>query len=316
MKLIISIFILDVYFIISLTPNETWTLIVNDFSEGKLLNEAKEYFIFQEDNYTQLDINDNMMIDIYKKQKEIFSLCKIRNYIFAINNTSGINITIFRTDMREYMKSWGIDVNNSVFTVPIIDQNDAFIYTGSKIKENYIPNSKALTIKQTLLNNMKNKEYYTAWNTLIKDIQDICFIKHISPTTTTTTPTSKPTNTGTISLGHHSNSNKGEKLGAIFGSIGCVLATVGGIIAYLKYGSCKNCNSINKNTSNRSDYNYNNNYDTYSNRYSNNNYSVGGNSVGGYSVGGYSVGGYSVGNNPVGGHSIANNDNDGCSGGA
>ena len=210
MKLIIAIFILDVYFIISLTPNETWNLIVNDFSEGKLLNSSKAFFIFQEDNYTQLDINDNKMIDIYKKQMEIFFLCGIRSYIFAINNTSGINNTIFRTDMRDYMKSWGINVNNSVFTVSIIDQNDAFIYTGSKIKQNFIPNSTALKIKQTLLNNMKNKEYYTAWNTLIKDIQDICFIKFNSPTTTTTlttTPTPKPTNTGTISLGHHSNSN-------------------------------------------------------------------------------------------------------------
>ena len=122
MKLIIAFFIIDIYFIISLTPNETWNLILNDFSEGKLLNETKEFFIFQEDNYTQLDFNDNMMIDIYKKQKQIFSLCKIRNYIFAINNTSGMDIKIFRNNIKDLMKSWEIDVNNSVYAMPIIDQ--------------------------------------------------------------------------------------------------------------------------------------------------------------------------------------------------
>ena len=304
MKLIIAIIIIDIYFIISLTPNETWNLILKDFSEGKLLNESKDFFIFQEDNYTRLDINNNKMVMIYLRQYDIFSLCNIKSYIFAINNSSGVNITIFRNNIR--------------------DQNDAKIYTGSNIRAKYIPDSTAVTIKQTLLNNMKKKEYYTAWNTFIEDIQDICFAKFISSRNTTTTNTNTNTNNGGNSGGNYirhsssSNSNIGEKLACIFGGIGSILVIVGAIVACIKCGCCKNFNNINR--SYRSDYNYNNNYnnnyDTYSNRYSNNNISVGRNSVGNNSVGGNSIGGQSCGNNSVGGNSAPNNDNDGCSGGA
>lgn len=223
MKLIISFFIIDIYYIISLNSNEAWDLIIKDFSEGKLMNQTKDYFIFQENNYTKLDIYDYKMFDIYQKQKEILSLCGIRTYIFGINNISEMNITIFGSNIRDHMKLWGINIDNSIFTVSIIEQNDAFIYTGSKIKQDYISDNTVKSIKKNLLVNMNKKEFYTAWKTLIKDIEDTCYLKIRGDS------------------GRNSNSNK---IGSIIGIIVIFLLVVGGIIVCWKYGCCKRLNKI------------------------------------------------------------------------
>ena len=300
MKFVIVIFIIDIIFITSLTSNEAWDLVVRDYSEGKVLNESKEFFIFQEENYTQLDINDNKMVELYEKQFEMLLLCGIRSYIFAINNRSQMNITDFRNNMRDNMKSWGINVNYSVFTVAMVDENDAFVYTGSKIRKDYIPDSIALDIKNTLLGNMERKEYYTAWKTFINDISNICYEKFI-PNTTIPDPGPRPNRRSGTSINWES----------IVGGIVAVLALAGFIITCWKCRCCEKCNKIKSSSLH--------DYDTYSARNygGNNDVSVGGYSTGGISVGGNSVGGNSVGGNSVGGHSIGgNNDNDGCSGGA
>ena len=295
MKFVIIIFIIDIIFITSLTTKETWDLVMRDFSEGKVLNESKEFFIFQEENYTQLDINDNKMVELYEKQFEMLFLCGIRSYIFAINNRSQMNITDFRNNMRDNMKSWGINVNYSVFTVAMVDENDAFVYTGSKIRKDYIPDSIALDIKNTLLGYMERKEYYTAWKTFINDIYNICYEKY-TPDTTIPDPGPRPNRRSGTSINWES----------IVGGIVAVLALAGFIITCWKCRCCEKCNKIKSSSLH--------DYDTYSARNYGGNNDV---SVGGYSTGGISVGGNSVGGNSVGGHSIGgNNDNDGCSGGA
>lgn len=293
MQFVIVIFVIDIFFITSLTSNEAWNLIVKDYSEGKMLNESKDFFIFQEENYTQLDINDEKMKEIYEKQIEMYYLCGIRSYIFAINNRSQMDISNFRSNMRDNMKSWGINVNNSVFTVVMVNENDSIVYTGSIIKQLYIPDSTARVIKATLLDNMSHKEYYTAWKTFIYDIYNICYgiFEELNNTFHNST-----------NYNHYSGVRHGGGSGSvslwvrIVACIGAVLVLGGIIIACWKCRCCEKLNNIK--SSNIYD------HDTYSAR------SYGGNndvSVGGHSTGGNSVGGRSIGRN---------DDNDGCSGGA
>ena len=132
MKLIIVICILEIYFINSLTADETMDLIKKYYSEGKIFNLTKYLFIFEENNYTQLATYDKKMMDLYEKQSQIFFLCGMRTYIIAINNTTENNRT-FRNNMRDNLKNWGVYVNNSVFTIVFTDTNEGILYTGNRL---------------------------------------------------------------------------------------------------------------------------------------------------------------------------------------
>ena len=46
----------------------------------------KNYFIFDESNYTALDINGTKMEALYKKQKDLYETYNIPNYIYAVDN--------------------------------------------------------------------------------------------------------------------------------------------------------------------------------------------------------------------------------------
>ena len=50
-----------------------------------MLLQNKTHFIFDENNFTNLAVNDSKMQFLYKKQEELFNKNGIANYIFAVN---------------------------------------------------------------------------------------------------------------------------------------------------------------------------------------------------------------------------------------
>ena len=292
MILSITIFILVINSMFSLPSDEIWNKTMQFLKEKKMLDFNKKYFIFDEYNYTKLDINDNKMKSLYEKQKYIYNNFDMTTFIFlvkCINETQEPLNTTFRTNMRENLKNFGIIVNYTLFTVISVDTKKALIYTGSKTKKNYISDEEARLIKNTLLANIYNANYYNALNVLFDDIInfseekvsiDTTFIRNIS------------------FGGYHSDdgNNTLSILGGIIGSILLVGGIILGVFCCCKKGCCK-CGSSTKTTNDA-----NGSYSIGSG-YSTGGYSYGGNSAGGNSVGGYSAGGNSAGGNSFGGGS-------------
>ena len=300
LSITIFIFILVINSMFSLPSDEVWNKTMQFLKEKKMLDFNKTHFIFDEYNYTKLDINDNKMKSLYEKQNYIYNNFNMTTFIFLvkyINETQEILDPTFRRNMRENLKKFGISENYTLFTVISIDTKKAIIYTGSKTKSNHISDEEARSIKNTLLAKLNNSNYYNTLNVLFDDIIKYSEEKvSIDTTFTRNIPW----------VEHHSNGNNKTLtlLFRIFTPILIVAGIILGIFCYKK-GCCKNCSSNKTTNDDNSSYNYGTGgYNDYGNNY-------GGNSIGGNSIGGNSVGGNSVGGNSVGGNSVG-----GCSGGA
>ena len=284
------IFILQITFILLLPSDDMWNKVMEYYNEGKMKDFNKTHFIFDEYNYTNLDINDDKMKVIYEKQEYILNNYGIYSYIFAVKyiNESIESLEHFRNNTRNNLKNFSIDVTSSVFTIVSIDSINGKVYTGAAIRLLYIPDSEAAEIKKNLLNNIRNKNYYNAFLNFVEDIDKYSY-KNFTIITTT-------------SSGSHSSFGGGSNkdwMKYTFPIIGVVV--LGGLVT-LCFCCCKNIgrtgSTSNDSYDDRYRHNYNNNYnDNQNTNCSINNYSVGGNSVGGNSVGGNSVGGNSVGGN-------------------
>ena len=284
------IFILQITFILLLPSDDMWNKVMEYYNEGKMKDFNKTHFIFDEYNYTNLDINDDKMKVIYEKQEYILNNYGIYSYIFAVKyiNESIESLEHFRNNTRNNLKNFSIDVTSSVFTVVSIDSINGKVYTGAAIRLLYIPDSEAAEIKKNLLNNIRNKNYYNAFLNFVEDIDKYSY-KNFTIITTT-------------SSGSHSSFGGGSNndwMKYTFPIIGVVV--LGGLVT-LSCCCCKNKGCTGSTSNDTYDYryryNYNNNYnDNQNTNCSINNHSVGGNSVGGNSVGGNSVGGNSVGGN-------------------
>lgn len=71
----------------SLTSDEIWSKTKKYIKQGKMiLNRNKTHFIFDESNYTKVDIYSNKMKSLYKKQEEFFKKFNLSTYIFIIDD--------------------------------------------------------------------------------------------------------------------------------------------------------------------------------------------------------------------------------------
>ena len=71
----------------SLPSDNIWIKALSYIEEGKMIiNENKTHFIFDESNYTALDINGQKMNILYEKQEKIFKKYNMSNYIFIVDN--------------------------------------------------------------------------------------------------------------------------------------------------------------------------------------------------------------------------------------
>ena len=290
MKLSFVFFMLEIHFINSLTANETMELIKKYYSEGKIYNLTKFFFIFEENNYTQLATYDKKMIYLYDKQSSIYLICGMSTYIIAINNSTENNIT-FRSNMRDNLKKWGVYVNNSVFSVVFTDTNEGILYTGNIAKSLCIPDEDAIKIKRSFLNYTGNQEYYAAYEDLIDNLFEACTKDFILPTNLPTTRRNKSDNSDPLIIRPPKTSHTGEIVGSILGGVAALFVVIGVIIC------CWKCKCLEKYKTNNNDDNY---YYDNRNMYYYNHSTGGGNvsvSVGGNSNNGHSVGG----NNSVGG---------------
>ena len=325
MKLIILVLILHISPIILSPSSDMWNKLNQHIKENKTLI-FSGHFIFDEENYTALDVNADEMKQLYNLQDTIYKDYHTATYIFAIKNldTSLESLDNFVDKTRDNLRYNKYDVNNSFFAVILIEQNDGQFYIGKEVINIYINTYAARIIKSDLLNNIKNKNYYNGWKEYLESLNDtfgvnkalnnISLIDILDLFKNITVNTTTSPNEPFIFYGRSSSSVNAGKIVLVIVSIligiglisvivlllnkcaKCCVSNCCKGIAYLiiknKGGSASNSSKIVRTTANNSYYDnnyYNNNDNNY--RISNNN------SYGGYSIGGNTGGGASVGGN-------------------
>ena len=284
MKLIILVFILHISSIILLPSSDIWDKFNQHIEENKTLDFGI-HFIFDEENYTALDINDDKMKQLYHLQDNIFFTHTISTYIFAIKNLNASleSLDDFVNNIRDNLNRNNYDIDHSIFAVIIIEQNDGKFYIGKKLGNLYNNNENEIKkTKEKVLNNTQNKNYYNAWKIFLEDIN--IYGENSKTIDVETTPIQP-----FISHGKSTSTETAAIVLPIVGGV-AVIGTIGGLIyAYKrnKGGSGSSSDFARTNTY----YNNNNNNNYYDNNYNNNNYSNHNSSIGGHSVGGNNGGG-------------------------
>ena len=158
----------------NLLPSDNiWNKTLQYMDEGKMkYPDDKNYFIFDESNYTALDINGTKMEALFEKQKYLYEKYKIPNYIFAVdkqdeNIESNANAT---HNLAALLKSeFNIDIDNTIIGFFSIETRQQRIRTGSLLKR-IITDRIAALILQDLQNNLRANNYYGTWDRLLDNV--------------------------------------------------------------------------------------------------------------------------------------------------
>ena len=164
-----------------------WKKVLNASDNGEIIiPENKRYFIYDEQNYLQEEINSTKMKALYKKQENIYTKNGIPNYIFLVNDIdeNGEDLeTCAKTIINYINNDFHYSLNKSIIALFSINSHNSSLRI---LKENNfrvrIQAEKSIesifseNVCNKIINNlesyMNNSDYY---NAIIKLIEDIYF---------------------------------------------------------------------------------------------------------------------------------------------
>ena len=158
---------------ICLPSDDIWNSLISKINDRKIiLNDKKTHFIYDESNYTKLDINSTKMNYLYQKQEDIFSKYNISNYIFIVDhlneNLESIEDATF--NLCRYLSNYfNISMAESVVALFSMETRRVRIRTGEITKES-ITDDEAEKMIDNLGSYLRGQKYYEAWIKLIEDI--------------------------------------------------------------------------------------------------------------------------------------------------
>ena len=158
---------------ICLPSDDIWNSLISKINDRKIiLNDKKTHFIYDESNYTKLDINSTKMNYLYQKQEDIFSKYNISNYIFIVDhlkeNLESIEDATF--NLCRYLSNYfSISMAESVVALFSMKTRRVRIRTGEITKES-ITDDEAEKMIDNLGSYLRGQKYYEAWIKLIEDI--------------------------------------------------------------------------------------------------------------------------------------------------
>ena len=199
---------------VSILPSEDlWNKTLQYISEGKMKTFGKSYFIFDEENYTALNINSSEMEALYDKQKDLYNSYSLRTFLFICQN---LNRSIqdaysIRDNMRDHLISFGTYINNTVFVLISVESNESILYTGSLIRKSYISDNAAVILNNDIKQSIKNKEYYEALENFLIDIEDY-FIDKNTNNNNNNKGNDNNKNSSYVPTGYYSGGNNGNKI--------------------------------------------------------------------------------------------------------
>lgn len=151
---------------------EIWNKVQESIKNRTMLLQNKGYFIFDESNYTKLNINDTKMQILYKMQERLYKDYGIANYIFVVDSLSESYDTIKEAANKLYYYisyDFKINITNSVISLLSINSRRIRIKLGS-LTQQKISDSNAQSIINDLKPYLRSKDYYHALMTIIEDI--------------------------------------------------------------------------------------------------------------------------------------------------
>ena len=102
----------------SISSDEIWNKTKNYINQGKIiLNINKTHFIFDELNYTKLDINSTKMHALYKRQEKIYKEYNITTYIFIVDDLDKAELVLDQAvqNLKNHLeKDFKINIKNSI----------------------------------------------------------------------------------------------------------------------------------------------------------------------------------------------------------
>jgi len=133
----------------------------------------KNYFIYDDKNYTKLDIHGKKMNDLYQKQYNTYiNNNYLSNYIFVIESLDETEQTLesFADQLSEYIK---LDLDyyykhNYILAVFVIKSHKVKFYAGTTAITKLTKN-KHDKILSDIKSYMRSEEYYKAWKKVIED---------------------------------------------------------------------------------------------------------------------------------------------------
>ena len=153
------------------TSTEIWRSMKNYTDTGLMVNN-EYHFIYDENNYINLDINGDKMKKLYSKQDEIYkNHDKLLNYIFIVNT-----ITTFYESAEEVTKhlanyiesEYGLNADNCILVLILVYKREIYIFSGN--------NKFSVSDRKTMINNageyLKSGQYYEAVKRLIDDFDE------------------------------------------------------------------------------------------------------------------------------------------------
>ncbi len=150
-----------------------WEKFVEYYKNDTIIVTDYHHFIFDESNYTGLDINGTQMRELYERQENIFQKYQISNYIFVADNIdeSQESIEDAADSLYRYIENYfEIDISNSVIALFSMETRRVRIKIGDKTQE-YITDSEASDMITNVGEYLKKNDYYNAWIKLINDIE-------------------------------------------------------------------------------------------------------------------------------------------------
>ena len=146
---------------------------VQYINEGKIkVPEGMNYFIFDEFNFTALDINGDKMNNLYLKQWEIFDNKSVSNYIFVVGSLDESYETIEKTthNLAEYLRvNYHINKDLAIILLVGISPGRIRIRTGDSLKTS-VTDYECKQLISRIQPYLKNEKYYEAWDIFVSDV--------------------------------------------------------------------------------------------------------------------------------------------------
>ena len=166
-------FIFLINIIRCLPSKEIWEKIVDFIDSGKMRTpNNKNFFLFDEKNYTQLDINSKKMKYLYDLQYRLYKKYNLSNYILVVDslNEKIESIEDCAINIGDYLiEKYKVNLDSAILALFSIKTRRVTIRTG-KDAEYKLSNYELSKIIKHLGKKMRAKLYYKAWIELLNEI--------------------------------------------------------------------------------------------------------------------------------------------------
>lgn len=142
---------------------------VKIYARNGLMLYNKNYFIYDEKNYTKLDIHGEKMLALNQKQYETYiKNDNLSNYIFIVEHVDEYKLQDIADELSLKIKR-DIDYDhNYILTLFSISNHKVQFYSG-KTAHNIITSDNHEQILNHIKRYLRIKDYYKAWSSLIED---------------------------------------------------------------------------------------------------------------------------------------------------